>query len=148
MLCTKNYNEVQLSNEELFILKVISRKNILFCKSNDVLKFFNFIFFTEASYNSELGIWKFSVWKVISRKKWFLSPFGEIFAQSKQVFVLFEIFELFEYFAKKYSIFELQLFLLESETLDLILQPFFFCYRYVFLTISQKYPSKLKMVFI
>ena len=33
------------------------------------------------------------------------------------MYVLFEILELFEYFAINYSIFELQLFLLESETL-------------------------------
>ena len=33
------------------------------------------------------------------------------------VFVLFEILELFEYLVAKYSIFEVELFLLESETL-------------------------------
>ena len=33
------------------------------------------------------------------------------------LFVLFELFELFEYFVKNYSIFELQVFLLELETL-------------------------------
>ena len=35
------------------------------------------------------------------------------------VFVLFEILELFEYLVAKYSIFEVELFLLESETLIL-----------------------------
>ena len=33
------------------------------------------------------------------------------------VFVLFEILELFEYLVSKYSIFEVKLFVLESETL-------------------------------
>ena len=36
------------------------------------------------------------------------------------VFVLFEILELFEYLMAKYSIFEVQLFLLELEALDVI----------------------------
>ena len=45
--------------------------------------------------------------------------FCAIFGQFYQVFVLFEILELFEYFVNRYSIFELQLFLLESETLGI-----------------------------
>ena len=39
------------------------------------------------------------------------------FANYKVVFELLEILELFEYLATKYSIFEVELFLLESETL-------------------------------
>ena len=40
-----------------------------------------------------------------------------IFADSLAIFALFEILELFEYLVAKYSIFEDELFLLESETL-------------------------------
>ena len=40
-----------------------------------------------------------------------------IFAGFTVVFVLLEILELFEYLEAKYSIFEVELFLLESETL-------------------------------
>ena len=43
--------------------------------------------------------------------------FESIWIEFLQVFVLFEILELFEYFVKNYSIFELQVFLLELETL-------------------------------
>ena len=40
-----------------------------------------------------------------------------VFAYFKEVFVLLEILELFEYLMDNYSIFELELFLLELETL-------------------------------
>ena len=45
----------------------------------------------------------------------FLREIGQMF----ELFELFEIFELFEYLIYYYSIFDLQLFLFESETLHL-----------------------------
>ena len=46
-----------------------------------------------------------------------LAIWGSNFQPFLVVFVLFEILELFEYLMAKYSIFEVQLFLLELETL-------------------------------
>ena len=43
----------------------------------------------------------------------FLREIGQIF----EVLKVFELFELFEYLIEKYSIFDLQLFVFESETL-------------------------------
>ena len=43
----------------------------------------------------------------------FLREIGQIF----EVLKVFELFELFEYLIEKYSIFDLQVFVFESETL-------------------------------
>ena len=43
----------------------------------------------------------------------FLREIGQIF----KLFEIFELFELFEYLIEKYSIFDLKLFVFESETL-------------------------------
>ena len=43
----------------------------------------------------------------------FLREIGQIF----KLFEIFELFELFEYLLKKYSIFDLKLFVFESDTL-------------------------------
>ena len=44
-----------------------------------------------------------------------------VFEGFRVVFELFEILELFEYLVANYSIFEVKLFVLESETLDVLI---------------------------
>ena len=62
------------------------------------------------------NLWFTQPWKRKHAWKW---PFLREISQTFEVFKVFELFELFEYLIEKYSIFDLQLFVFELETLAL-----------------------------